>query len=64
MGFLGAKFHTGSLPVNRNSFPTQTQVKDVGDHLTELVYTVQGGLELMLSGPVAFLALIFSCVLT
>lgn len=49
-----------SLPENRNSFLTQTWVKVVANHLTELVYTVQRGLELMLSGPMAFLALIFS----
>lgn len=60
LGFFWTNFYTRSLPENRNSFLTQTQVEDVADHLTELVYTVQRGLELMLSGPMAFLALIFS----
>lgn len=60
LGFFWTNFYTRSLPEIRNSFLTQTQVKDVADRLTELVYTVQRGLELMLSGPMAFLALIFS----
>lgn len=60
LGFFWTTFHTGSLPENRNSFLTQAQAKDVADHLTELVDTAQRGLELMLSGPMAFLASIFS----
>lgn len=57
LGSFWTNFYTRSLPENRN-WP-KLRLKML---LTtwQLVYTVQRGLELMLSGPMAFLALIFS----